>query len=104
MSKVPIQEAEHIAYQQDSFFGLMWRWRWASNGTIDPFSLTPFCPLCDRVIPVSLDGYGPTRFNCDVCRGERVLDGNLPHSLNRVLRKIDLKIHKGTWRENTGPE
>jgi hypothetical protein len=99
MSPEPSKTPDQFAYHEDRFFGVTWRWRWSPDGSIDAGSVTAYCPVCDRVIPVAFEGYGPTRLRCEPCGGEIVMEGNTVHSLNRVIREIDLKVRKGTWTE-----
>jgi hypothetical protein len=89
------------SYTQDNFFGLTWRWQWTSGGLIDAGTLTAFCSMCDRRLPMIRYPYATTTtFHCDACGDDTELQGNLGHTLNRVLREIDLKARKGTWPDN----
>jgi len=37
-------------YTMDKVFGVVWRWRWGSDHGI--YSLSPYCPHCDRALTV----------------------------------------------------
>jgi hypothetical protein len=88
----------YLAYQEDSFFGLTWRWGYDLAGQLNRESFTPYCPVCDRVIPMRSDSYDPfTRFACDACGEQVKLDGDIARNISRVIREIDLKVRKGTW-------
>jgi hypothetical protein len=96
------------SYTQDEFFGVIWRWRYTSQGGVA--DLIPFCPACDTLIrPARQDppaGYYSsewpyhTRFGCDHCTAKpSVTKGSIDTIHDKIIRQIDRKLRNDEWRQ-----
>jgi hypothetical protein len=87
-------------YRTDSFFGVVWRWRYGFHGS--PEDIWCFCPRCDTQLVYTEDRY-PDRvwLTCEHC-DERLHEttGSKEYVLSKVFRQIDRKIRNGEWKHN----
>ena len=90
-------------YRQDTFFGLVWRWKYdpIADGGID--ELGTYCPECQfQIYPIETRPDYPCHPSiiCDYCGKESGhLDGTLVEIENRVKRLIQHKNRTGEWRQ-----
>lgn len=87
-------------YTCDTFFGLVWRWRWCGR-EID--ELTAYCPTCDRILQVGQrHAYGEIKavqYRCGPCgasKGQQFA-GDINVVQNMVITEIELKSRTGEW-------
>lgn len=84
-----------FSYTHDSFHGLLWRWRWSSDGDIH--SIVPFCPSCDLQISPRPEGayeaVAPMVFRCHDCG---VKHHEVPHGTlwSEVEHDIRVRIQR----------
>lgn len=89
-------------YTEDLFYGLRWRWKYYSDGSIS--TVIPFCIQCDFQIEPSFASNFRTidrwEFRCENCghMGKQI-DESIDSFENRVQRQIQLKLRSGTWQE-----
>jgi ribosomal protein S27E len=92
------REASVKDYRMDSFFGVIWRWRYGFHGS--PEDIWCFCPRCDTQLVYTEDRF-PDRvwFTCEHC-GQRLCEseGSKEYVLSKVFRQIDRKIRNGEWK------
>jgi hypothetical protein len=93
------------AYTEDTFFGLVWRWRYSIVvGDGVPVDLTPFCPHCDfQLQPDPAADAGPgdgITYRCDSCgRALESFDGSAFALQRKIERLIERRIrHQGRAR------
>jgi len=90
------------SYTTDDFFGLRWRWSYATGG--HPLDLTSFCPHCDfQVYAENISSFrivDHIDFRCESC-GRRL--GEFEESYgsleNKVIRFIQQKLRNNTWMD-----
>jgi hypothetical protein len=91
------------SYTEDTFFGLVWRWRYSIViGEGIPVDLTSFCPYCDfQVHPEpgsdsrAVEGIA---YHCDGCgRALGTVNESVFSLYNKVERLIQRKLRNGTW-------
>jgi hypothetical protein len=91
------------SYTEDTFFGLVWRWRYSSAiGDGIPVDLTSFCPHCDfQVDHDPASGYPAVEgsaYHCEGCgRPLGALDESAFSLHRKVERSIQQKIRNRTW-------
>lgn len=86
-----------LAYDNDEFFGMRWRWRWAEG--VGPYNLVPFCLKCDMQIDPGLRGGGYAAvaeliFPCKLCREVQYEVGAGDTRLEDVQRDVLLLIQR----------
>lgn len=86
---------KEIDYDEDEFFGVIWRWN--SDEAIG------YCPTCQtRVIyKLGYNGRGiESSLYCETCRRTlTTLDGDRQDVLGRVARQIERKLNTGEWKQ-----
>jgi hypothetical protein len=91
------------SYTEDTFFGLVWRWRYSIVvGEGLPVDLTAFCPRCDfevRHEPASGDrAVEGIAYRCDGCSLPLGTFNESAFSLHsKVERFVQQRIRKQTW-------
>jgi hypothetical protein len=92
------REPDFTAYRADTFFGIVWRWNYSSQG--NPQNLWCFCPRCDTQLVYSEDRYPDrTQFLCEHCDQKlHELNGTKDYALSQVIRQIDRKLRGGEWK------
>jgi hypothetical protein len=96
-----------LAYREDVFLGIRWRWGYEGNQLTEPQA---FCPNCQtRLITDYAEpprGLGPanyglhTQFICEHCNWRsNALAGTLSDIRNRIMREIERKVHVGEWQQ-----
>jgi membrane protein implicated in regulation of membrane protease activity/ribosomal protein S27E len=91
------REPHWTDYQEDNFFGAVWRWHWVGNQLADPWA---YCPTCDTVLVYANDVF-PQRITltCETCGRPVVSEGgDKDYLVAKVLRQIDRKARTGEWR------
>jgi hypothetical protein len=91
-------------YTEDLFDGLVWKWRYGFDGSIqDPWC---FCPECDGILVYSDDYSGDwgreqiMNLRCEHCGCRKgTLSGHRAYNVDRIRRLIDRKIRVEEWRE-----
>jgi hypothetical protein len=88
------------SYTSDKFFGLLWRWRYLSDGQI--YDVCTFCPRCDyQVYPENVSAYSVVDrigFRCDSCGSQLgEFDESALSLENKVKRFVQQKLRNGTW-------
>jgi len=92
-------EFSAFKYTHDSFHGLLWRWRWSSDGSIH--TIVPFCPHCDmQIVPQHEGAYravAPLVFRCEDCD---VKHYEVPNevSWDEVVQDIQLRVQRNVRR------
>ena len=91
-----------LAYTQDTFFGLVWRWSYPLSPTSD--QTWCFCPKCDTRLVYNEDHLaltGSFQFFCETCnQGVAEIPGNdVGVILNRVIRQIERNVRTDIWKE-----
>jgi hypothetical protein len=86
-------------YAQDTFFGMVWRWRYHSDGS--PIIPTPYCRFDDTaLVPQFQTIPMQVVFFCETCRQTfGPMQGDYQTASGTVMRQIERKIRTGVWRE-----
>jgi len=87
-------------YTYDHFFGLRWRWRYLSDGSIS--QLHTFCPRCDyQIFPHNVSAFSVIdhiAFHCDSCQSNL---GDFQESYksleNKAVRFAQQKLRNGRY-------
>jgi hypothetical protein len=91
------------SYTEDTFFGLVWRWRYSIViGEGIPVDLTSFCPYCDfQVHHEPASGHRAVEgiaYHCDGCgRALGTVNESVFSLHNKVERLIQQKLRNGAW-------
>lgn len=89
-----------IAYQEDEFFGLLWRWWWEDQRIAE---MRSYCPVCKRFLRYAEDGLrNHLIFTCP-CGNTVRNDGPMDDLKTRVRIEIGHKIEHGTWKATDRP-
>lgn len=93
-----------VDYTSDMFFGLRWRWHYATKRIA---GLNAFCPHCDyQVFPYNASAYATIDrigFKCDCChRSLGEFDESIPSLESKVERFIQQKVRNGSWQPDGG--
>lgn len=95
------EEAEQaysvLAYDNDVFFNMRWRWQWRDGGRLH--NIVPFCLKCDMQIDPCLRGGGyrfvaPLIFPCRLCGEVQYEVGAGDTNLDDVQREVTLLIQR----------
>lgn len=86
-----------LAYDNDEFFGMRWRWQWIEG--VGPRNIIPFCLKCDMQIDPCLQGGGytfvaPLIFPCRLCREVQYEVGAGDTNFEDVQREVALLIQR----------
>jgi len=92
---------EWINYTQDTFFGVVWRWRY-DNESVE--RVASFCPNDDMQL-LSGRSYpgGACEIDCDECQKSYRFDKDYPTTINVVKAQIDRNIRNGDWKKAAQP-
>jgi ribosomal protein S27E len=86
-------------YEEDRFFGVVWRWGYAHGR---PTGTWAFCPSCDTVLVYSYRydyGHQKTTLHCETCNHDLATEsGDKDDIVAKVHRQIDRKIRTGEWK------
>lgn len=87
-------------YQEDTFFGVVWRWSNAHGGAASAWA---FCPKCDTVLVYAEHrnnaGQWFTILTCETCNEPKLTEtGDKDDLVARVHRQIDRKMRTGEWK------
>ena len=98
----PVESISRDEYNQEYFFGVIWRWHYIGN---EVFGLRTFCRKCDYELEAQ-ETYRPSRglemvlFRCEECGHAALpIDGTEEMLEDRVTRKIQHRLRNGTWRD-----
>lgn len=85
-----------LAYWQDTFLEIVWRWRYTDSHQLVDSSITPFCPQCGTRLRGEEHGYKDrtTSFICDECQFRKDIPGNGPQVVARVARLIEREAER----------
>lgn len=82
-------------YTQDTFEGMVWRWRWYGNM---PSDFTPYCPKCDCTLTKGYSGmrhFGQTlHFDCPNCRFHKEIDSDKDMFEIKLTQLIEYRSRK----------
>ena len=88
------------SYTSDIFFGLKWRWKYTTDGSI--WEVVSFCPQCDyQVLPQRSSAYNviiAIDYHCESC-GRDLAEFTDSYEVleSRVVRSAQQKLRNGTW-------
>jgi hypothetical protein len=90
-------------YTSDSFYGLVWRWRYFGDIMSD---MSTFCPNCDfQVFPEQASAYSfidHISFHCVSCnRNLGSFEESFASLENKAKRFAQQKLRNGSWAGNT---
>jgi hypothetical protein len=88
-----------LDYRQDNFLGIIWRWRYFSEGhELINSSITPYCPQCGTRLrgekQHDRNGTLTTVFLCDECQFNQAIPGNGEDVFARVVRLVEREVHR----------
>jgi hypothetical protein len=88
----------YFAYVQDTFFNVVWRWKWFKDGS-GIHEIIPFCPKCDLQIIPYTDGYS-LYLSCGDCKEKFIeVRGNEPE----LRRQVELRVDRHVRRTRASP-
>lgn len=102
---VKLLEPKYRLYKQDTFYNLIWKWKWKKNEVID---LWCYCPTCKSMLYVDDEnckttsnlGEKITFFICQEC-GEsekgRIRGGDRRYALQVIKRAIMQKVRENSF-------
>jgi len=101
-----VNEPSWRDYLTDNFFGIKWRWAYASSGQIN--NPLGYCPGDDTLLVYRKEYAGGSMFmgeshaitlHCETCgRQFGPFEGNDTYLCAKVERQIDRKVRNGEWK------
>lgn len=91
-------EPTELDYKQDSFFGLVWRWRYADGQIRD---IACFCRVCDRQCQLAEIDRWPLEYavNCNAHGEQHRFTGEPETLLHDARIEIQRKLRNGEWKQ-----
>ncbi len=87
----------HQKYERDLIDGIVWHWRYSSEGVL---LLNYFCPVCHAALAANHGWFeGRTYFFCATCKRDfGPFDGSVDVIWDRTKIQIDNRIRNGDWK------
>ena len=92
--KTLFQDKIPKSYKEDSFFEIIWRWKWKKN---EPVDIDCFCPQCETRLELSCNQWGEPTLRCELCNQCFKLYSKSPDAVNQIKRYIKTEETKNSY-------
>lgn len=93
---ITISSRSWRSYVEDTFDGVLWRWRYVASEISD---LRAYCIQCDGSLVAHHDGFLRVVLHCEHCGKVRLSrQGTLVDLKGVITRRIDRKLRTEEWR------